>query len=268
MSEASPYRRAKVRPANTSVRGLSGTPAQASCGSTARGLVARPRVADNPVVMETRLQAMESDARSDPGAPIRLVLPPQASRVVLCAIYLIGLSLLGLFALSEAASARTAVAKATVLFVGLFSLGILVLWGWAALQKHRNPSEVTEDMVRLRVGLRRRERVILLDSIASVGMVFQILQRPTGWFSYLWLEDGEAVPLGLGAWIGNRSDVEDWEKLAATPPGALCIEVLERAKARQGESGPIARDRITDRRGLGTTRAYWSANRSLYAART
>jgi hypothetical protein len=153
-----------------------------------------------------------------------------------------------------------------VLFVALFSFGILALWGWFALLKHRAPAELTEDAVRLRVGLRRRERVIPLESIASVGMVFQILQRPNGWFSYLWLEDGEAVPLGLGAWMGNRSDVADWDKLAATPPGALCIEILDRARARQGDSGPIARDNATDRRGLGTTRAYWPANRSIATA--
>jgi hypothetical protein len=207
------------------------------------------------------LSAGEAPVEIEP--PIRLVARASAGVVILRATYIVCLSLVGLFCLSEVSSARTSLATATALVVGLFSFGILAFWAWVAYVLRRTPGEVTDDEVRLYVGLRRRERVIPLDSIAAVGMVYEILRRPTGWISYLWLEDGEAVPLGLAVWMANRSDVDDWEKLAATPPGNLCIKLLDRARARQGESGAVARDRITDRRGLGTPRAYWPADRSL-----
>ena len=58
----------------------------------------------------------------------------------------------------------------------------------------------------------------------------------------------------------------NWEKLAATPQGATCLAIFERARKLQGESGPIAQDQQTARPGIGwasVTRGYWPANRSL-----
>lgn len=169
--------------------------------------------------METGLQPLGMDARGDLGAPLRLVARPSTGLVVLRTTWLGCLSGLGAFSLVEGFSVGTPRAKEWGFILALVPFAFVALFAVLQVVNSRTPGEVTDDAVRLRVGLSRRERVIPLDSVAAVGMVYEILRRPTGWISYLWLEDGEAVPLGLTVWTGNRSDVNDWEKLAATPPG-------------------------------------------------
>jgi len=215
--------------------------------------------------MEAGLQPLGLDARVGSEAPIRLVPPAQPIRLVVFRAFIIVLcSSLGIYLLALAPSARTAFSAGAVWFSGCFVLGMLGLSVWLMLAQRRTPGEVTDDSVRLYVGLSRRERVIPLESIAAVGMVFIRQSRsPSGWSSFLWLEDGESVPLGLDVCLCKSSD--DWETIAATPQGRLCLQILDRARSRQNASGPIARDRTTDR-GIGWRSAYWPANRSVAAA--
>ena len=198
------------------------------------------------------------------GAPMQLVPRPYRGAIVLAVLYVIGLTGLGLFAIVKGASARTGAGRGFGFVFGclLLTAGLLLAVG---LLVRRPAGEVTSDSIRLRRGfLRRREQVIPLASVVAVGMVFEILHRPNGWFSYVWLVDDKPVSLGLGVCGGRSSDaITNWEKLATTPQGAACLEILNRARCFQGDSGPIAHDRVTNRRGFGIARAYWPANRAL-----
>jgi hypothetical protein len=173
-----------------------------------------------------------------------------------------GLLGFGVWMLVGAASTRTAGGSAVLAVLGSIALVPALFFVVLALRVRHESREVTTDSIRFRAGfLRRTERVIPLMEVASAGMVFEILHRPNGWFSYVWLADGQPVSLPLGVCMGRRKD--DWDKLAATDQGVLLIEVLNRARRLQGASGPIASDRETNRRGFGQARAYWPANRAL-----
>jgi hypothetical protein len=216
--------------------------------------------------MDAGLQSLGLDANAEGGAPIRIVSPPApTSLVVSRVVALVCVAGLGIYCLSLVSVARTPLGAGMAYLFGLFFLSFLPLSAWAFYSRRRQPNEVTGDSVRLYVGLSRRERVIPLEAIAAVGMVFiRHSKSPSGWFSFLWTEEGESVSLGLDVCL--RKSTDDWETLATTPQGSLCIQVLDRARTRQGPSGPIARDSKTDR-GIGWRSAYWPANRSLAEAK-
>ena len=154
------------------------------------------------------------------------------------------------------------------IFFGVLAALLLVpaLAGcYLILTWRKRAGTVTADSIVVPKGfLRRRKGVVPLDSVAAVGLVFD----RSGWVSFVWLEDGQAVQIPAPIRGGRAKDADDWNTLASTKAGATCIAILDRARRLQGPSGPVALDHNTARLGnepkmVSRLRKYWPANRSV-----
>jgi hypothetical protein len=103
-----------------------------------------------------------------------------------------------------------------------------------------------------------------LAHIVAVGMVYTVQPRISGWRSYLWTSDGDAVLLPIGLCMVDEPGKATTTDLSASRQGEFCQAVFQRVVAVQGPDGPASADRQATRSGRSRREtAYWSANPAL-----
>ena len=167
---------------------------------------------------------------------------------------------------------------------------VLIMWAWFVWVMLRPPLILTAHT--LRIPLLVRTRVVPLEEVAGVGLVFR---RPAGnhnrgragWYVTVWPADNPPLDIRIAyrpaSWAGRpvRTDTfdpvraTDAGKLAATHAAWVAREVHDRVLAVQGPSGFLAtrqqQKHIAPGAGLSAMRnaAFWSPDGELgYAGRS
>ncbi|MGN6607703.1 MAG: hypothetical protein ACTHMS_11935 [Jatrophihabitans sp.] len=106
-----------------------------------------------------------------------------------------------------------------------------------------------------------RHRVIDLAEVATVALLRQRGRR-TAWFLVIWTAGGDKIPVGIATptKLGKRwRDELTGDHLATSRAGRSAVAIWQRARALQGEIGPLDRTPIIDRLSYApTTSAYWT----------